>query len=734
MLLFRSPLLPVLIPLALIGGATSTWSAPPPVDFDTEVVPVLTRAGCNSGACHGGASGRGGLKLSLWGSDSAADYDAIVRELEGRRVDLSDPGSSLVVAKPAGYRSHGGGVRLDDEEAKLFERWVAEGARRIERRELAGLDVEPSRIFLEEPDEEASLRVFARFDDGSREDVTRRAVLASDDASVDIVDDPRGTVRPTRRTHATVLVRFLGAIVPVEVIVPAKAKTVKSGSRAQRIDPAGPSDPVGPIDRFIDAKLEELRLEPAPLAPDATFVRRVALAIAGRLPTPREVQAFEADPSAERRATLVDHFLSDPSFVDWWSLRFARLLRTRSLASDSKAAASLYRFIRNEIAGDFRFDRFARALLTATGDSHEVGAAAFARMSPGPREDAEIVSRIFLGARLECANCHDHPLDRFTQDDYHGFAAVFARLERGRVVRVGERGEVTHPKTGGAARPRIPGVRFLDANANDDPRVAFADWLVSSDHLLFARAMVNRVWAELFGRGLVEPVDDLRPTNPASHPALLDALARDLIRDGFRLRPLIRRIALSSAFARSSFPTPASSTEVGSSLASLETRFLARFPSRPLEAEALLDAISAVTGVCEAFPGMPPGTRAVDVFDGAITTRSLELLGSSGARGGGGATATGGLAVELHFLNGEVLNRRVQDADGRLARALGEGREPLSIVAELYRVALARPPSNRERELFENALANAADASETRAILEDILWSVLRSQEFGTIR
>jgi hypothetical protein len=364
----------------------------------------------------------------------------------------------------------------------------------------------------------------------------------------------------------------------------------------------------------------------------------------------------------------------------------------------------------------------ARTLLTSEGDSHEFGPATFHRLAAGPREEAEYVSEVFMGVRLRCANCHNHPLDRWTQDDYHGLAQVFARLGRDRHVEQLDRGEVMHPRTGEAARPRIPGHGWLDGGT--DPRGALAEWLTQPDNPYFARAIVGRIWRDLFGRGLVDPADDLRATNPATHPALFDRLVDDFIDSGYRIRHTIRLICNSAAYARSSVPTPHNH---------MDNRFYSHALVRPLAAEVLADAISDVTGVCDDY-GDAVGERAIELVDTSLAAATLDVLGrcdrseSCEAAPGG----VGGIATKLHLLNGPLVNRRLVAEDGRLQMLISEGASSEQIVEEFYLRALSRPPKTAELEFWldEIDVHDASHARRTR--LEDFVWSLLNSNEFMT--
>jgi hypothetical protein len=692
-------------PLAVAG---------PAVDFDTEVVPILTVAGCNSGACHGSAAGRGGFKLSLLGADPALDHDAIAREHEGRRLDLVHPEESLVLLKPLGRLDHGGDIRLrrGDFAEGTLRRWIEEGGRRLRSRRLERFAVEPSSPKLAAPGEVIELRAVASFSDGSEADVTRFTVFAPDDpAALDGDRQRAGRFTARRRGQSVLVARFLDRVLPVRVTVPLGDAPVEIPAWARRNE----------VDDRVNALLSELRLTPAPPADDAGFLRRARLALTGTLPDPDEIGAFLGDARPQKRAELIDRLLASREFTAYWTFKLAALLRVRGVAHEPEVAPAYQRWIEAQVAAAAPFDAVVRGLILARGDSHVAGAAAFHRSSPTARDQAELVSEVFLGARLRCANCHDHPLDRWTQDDYHGLAAIFARIERGRVVGLKARGEVTHPRTGEAAAARLPGERFIDAG--EGALEALARWLTSAENPRFARALVNRLWKELIGRGLVEPADDLRDTNPPTHPELLDFLARDFAENGFDIRRTLRLIARSAAFERGP----------GDAGMPADDRYLSRSLARPLDAEVLADAIASVTGVAGRYGESPEGTRAIALADPLAPADELEVLGRCRRQGScESAPPAAGLATRLHLVNGELLNRRLGDPAGRLAKQLDAGASDAAIVDEFYLRALGRPAAAGERAFWLGELAGAAAARARRELLEDFVWALLTSREFAT--
>jgi hypothetical protein len=682
------------------------------VDFDTQIIPVLTKAGCNAGACHGATAGRGGFKLSLLGSDAAADYEAIAQAFEGRRVNLARPELSLVLAKPTGQLDHGGEMVLDEEGpgARRILTWIRGGAQRASSRRLASFEVAPRRTISPKLPASVPLRAVARFDDGPPEDVTTWTVFTpSDPAAVAI--DGESVARINRRGQHVVMARFLDRVLPIQLSLPLSDNAVDLSDEPR----------ASFIDEEIVRVLADLRIPVSPPASDAAWLRRVSLDLTGRLPEPAAVLAFLVDGSAEKRARQVDELLSSDAFADYWTLRFARLLRLRSANGDKQAAQAYAGWLRKQIAEGTGLDEMARELLTATGDSHVVGPANFGRMAADARGQAELVGQFFLGVRLGCANCHNHPLDRWTQDDYHGLAAVFARLERGRDVRLTARGAVTNLRTGEPAVPRLPGVRYLTSDG--DHRQALAQWLTSGENRYFARATVNRLWSALFGRGLVEPTDDLRETNPPTHPELLERLADDFVEHRCNIRHTLRLIALSNAYARSDAVVAGNAAD---------DRFYSHAFRRPLLPEVLADAIADVTGIADVYEGSPAGTRAVALVDPLAPAPSLDVLGRCTRAVGceESAASGGGLSAQLHLLNGELINRKLTDSQGRLQVLIEAGKTDEQIVGEFYLRALGRHPGQDELRRWRDRLA-ADEPDERRKRIEDFAWSLLTSRPFS---
>lgn len=686
---------------AIVAALTSGGLADEPlpqIDFRNDIIPLLTKHGCNAGACHGAAIGRGSFKLSLYGGDPTSDYDEIVREVSGRRVNLARPEESLIFRKPAEYVQHGGGTIFydDSESAQVLLDWIRQGVPHSSSRQLVRVEIVPTRHVALSTGKAIPLRATAHYSDGSQQDVTRWTIFAAEDPSA--VEITESSIEPSdgrevarvqqaakvrREGRHIVVARFSTEVVPIELIV-ARAKTETSlADKSQN--------------NFIDVEvvntLETLGLQPSPGIGDAAYLRRITLDLTGRLPSDQRVAEFLADEEPNKRQSLIAELLQSDAYTAYWTGQLAQLLKinTRDQKNsgnrDPEATKVYYEWLNAQVRDDASYRQIARALITATGDTHQIGPANFYRTTRGPREQAEFFSELFMGSRLRCANCHNHPLDRWTQDDYHGLAAIFAQVQNERVIRIKSEGVVIHPRTIEPAVARIPGAGFLTSGI--DKREQLADWLTDASNPWFAQAIVNRLWKHMMGRGLVEPVDDFRATNPATHPALLDKLAEDFVTNGYSLRHTLGLIASSAAYARTADATRQNRDD---------DRFYSHALRRPLAPEVLAEAIT-------------------------------DVLGIDGNSGENSVAATGGLSQKLSLFNGPFLNARIAAEGSRLHQRLAEDRTPLEIVDEFYLVALGRYPLKQEREHWQQQLAAAADPTQ---FLEDFVWGLLVSQEFTT--
>lgn len=721
----------------LLPGVGTT--ATEPVSFRHEVMAVLSKSGCNAGACHGNASGKGGFKLSLRGEDPDADHDALVRDAFGRRVLPNAPDDSLLLLKAVTRVAHEGGVRFTPEsiEYRLLRDWVAAGAGddASSAPRLVDLTVEPVDAVIVAPLTSARIRVRAHFSDGADRDVGRLAVYEPTSASVTVTHD--GEVRSPSAGEVTVVVRYLGEQRPVRLaFVP------------DRPDVPWPDiQPNNLVDDHVFEKLRRLRIRPSGTVDDARFLRRVSLDLLGLLPTAAEAKAFLADPYPDKRSRVIEAMLRRPEFAEFWALKWSDLLRNEERALDRKGVELFHRWIRDGIAAGKPMDRFVREIVTARGSSYENPPANFYRSLRDVSSRAETVAQVFLGTRLLCAQCHNHPFDRWTQADYHDWSGFFARVNY-KVLEnrypdgldkhafVGEQivyamadGEATHPKSGNVAAPRVlGGTEPIDPG--QDRLDALAAWLTAPENPRFARTQVNRIWYHLMGRGLVDPVDDFRATNPPSHPALLEALTERFVSRGFDLREVIRLIANSHAYQADSLPDHTAVED--------ETNYSHSLPRR-LGAEQMLDALSQVAGVSLAFQGYPegiragqiPGVQAVNVRRRGVGSgerfltifgKPSRLLASEEER-----SCQTTLGQTLQLMTGPALVDLLRRPGNRLDALAGSDNSPEAVLDELYWTALSRAPTPEEQDGMRAHLEGSTDR---RAALEDIVWALVNAKEF----
>lgn len=697
--------------------ATHAWS------FRNHVQSVLTRAGCNSGACHGAAAGKNGFRLSLRGYDSEGDFLAITRHARGRRISPTDPGRSLLLTKPTGALPHKGGKRfeLDSLEYRVLSEWIAAGTPppREDDPRIESLEVLPTRVTLE-PGMTRALVVKARFTNGRIEDVTRWAKFNGTNSSVLQVDDA-GNIKVVGHGEGAVTVWYLSriAVATITSPFPTQAPPEAYSSVPRR----------NFVDDIVLEKLKELRLPPSPRAGDAEFLRRVFLDTIGALPTLEETRQFLADSSADKRDRLIEALLLRPEYADHWAYKWSDLLLVSSAKLRPQAMWSYYHWIRNQVAANTPWDQMVRALITARGSTLENGAANFFVLHQDAATMAETASQAFLGMSVGCAKCHNHPMEKWTNDQYYGFANLFARVrtkdgpgDGNKIIFAAAEGELVQPLRGRPQAPRPLDSAALPLENQEDRRLHLADWLCSTDNKLFARAITNRVWASFFGVGLVENVDDLRSSNPASNEELLAATSEHLARNGFDLKTLIRTIVQSETYQRSSQVLPENAAD---------RRFYSRYYPRRLMAEALLDAFSQATGAPTDFPGYPSGWRALQLPDSNVSSYFLKSFGRAERHLTCECerTAEPSMSQALHIANGDTLNQKLAAKGNRLEQALAAGRTDAEIVDELYLVALSRPATTAERETILATLREAA-TDQRRQALEDFYWSLLSSKEF----
>jgi len=717
-------------------AALSVRSAEP-VSFRNDVIPVLSKAGCSLGTCHGNKYGKGGFKISLRCQDPDLDWLALTREASGRRIDAIEPEQSLILLKPTTQVPHEGGVRFkrDSEEYRILREWIAQGGHDdfATAPKLQRLEVSPFARVLVEPVREVQLNAKAFFSDGSIRDITSLAVYEPANTLVKVSHN--GLVQSDGPGETTVLVRFLEQQVPVRLaFIPARPEFRWSAPREQNY-----------IDRHVFAKLRALRMNPSALCSDRVFLRRAYLDLLGVLPTADEARAFVADTRQNKRARLIDTLLERPEFAEFWALKWADLFRTEEKTIDRKGVQAFHAWAVQAVRENRPVDQFVREIIAARGSTYLNPPANYYRALRDPVPRAEATAQVFLGVRLQCAQCHNHPFDRWSQDDYYDWASLFARvdykiLQNNRrdnldkhefngeqVVFLRRDGAVTNARNGKLASPRFLGASSKLA-PEQDPLRELANWVTQNP--LFARSQVNRVWFHLMGRGLVDPIDDFRPTNPATHPELLDQLAKDFAAQKFDLRWLIRQIMNSRTYRLSSEPNE---TNAGD-----EINYSHVLPRR-LTAEQLLDAQHGAMAVPAKFNGYPVGLRAGQLpgveavrlrekrrssSDTFLTLfgKPMRLLSCECER-----SSETTMSQAFNLLSGPEINEVLSAPENRLQQLISSGKSNGEIVAELFWITLSRAPSEVEsREL----LARLDRAENRRPALEDIAWALLNAKEF----
>jgi hypothetical protein len=706
--------------------------------FVHDVEPLLTRLGCNQGACHGKGAGRNGFRLSLRGYAPELDHLWLTREYGGRRIDTAAPENSLLLLKPLGRAPHEGGKLMSEgsREYRLLLDWIRAGAPgpRKDEPDAKRVYAEPAQRTLK-PGQEQQLTVFAEYADGRKRDVTWLARFDSNDAGVAAVD-ALGRVVVKRPGETAVRASFMGQVAVVIVTAPFDQKASPDASRAR--------------DNFIDdhvlAKLAALNVEPSALSDDAEFYRRAFLDTIGTLPTPAEVRAFLADTRADKRARLIDALLERPEFVDAWALFLGDLFQNRKERDHdvrgTKGVRAFHDWLRKQVAANRPWDELARDVLTATGRSDANPAVGYFVVTVGEHGEphrSEVVASVaqsFLGTRVGCAQCHNHPLEKYTQDDYYHFAAFFSRLRLERhepkdgptvlfpTPRDPNQAKqpvgVSQPRTGQFMKPQPLDRSAVDVPPGDDPRVRLAAWITDPKHASFSGAMVNRIWRHYMGVGLVEPVDDLRASNPPSNPELWAALNREFVGHRFDMKHLMRIILNSRTYQLTSATRPGNATDA---------RFYSHYYARRLPAEVLLDAISQATGVPDGFPGYPVGMRALQLPDPTLKSYFLALFGRSERVTACACERSGEVTMPqlLHLQNGDDVMRKLRAGDGRLAGLLKEKKTDAQVAEELFLATLSRPPSAKEMEAVTKALGDGGARDE---VFRDLCWALLNSKEF----
>jgi hypothetical protein len=711
--------------------------ANPPVGFVREIEPILARTGCNQGTCHGSAKGKNGFKLSLRGYDPEVDYQALVNDLSGRRFNRVNVDDSLMLQKPLGDVPHEGrqAVVPGSRYHTLLRQWISEGApfEAPATARATRITILPERVEIDLPGRQQQFLILATYPDGSTRDVTREAILSSNNEEVGLVKD--STLTALRRGEMAVLVRYEGLYSAREVMIMGDRTGFQFAGMPER----------GEIDHLVNAKLQRMKINPSALCTDAEFVRRVHLDLSGQPPTSDRVRAFLADPapSQKKREALIDELIGSPAFAGFWANKFADLLQCNSENLGKKGVWVFRRWIQEQLAANRPYDQLVRDLILAKGSTFENPAGNYLRALRDPGKMTEDVSQTFLGVRFNCNKCHDHPFERWTQNQYYAFGAYFAQvafkrgtLGRDTLIRPNETyaseqvsedivyqnfngGEVRHPKTDQPVAPKVPYGEARDIAAGEDRRAAFAEWLTSTNNPYFAKSTVNRFWSYFFGRGIIDPVDDIRAGNPASNPALLDALTVEFVKSGHDLRHLMRNICRSQTYQLSIVPNRWNEDD---------TINFSHASPRRLSAEQMLDAVAIATGHRPQFKDLPAGLRAVEIPDGMVGGNDfLTLFGRPKRQSACECERSSNVTLShaLNLINGPTLGDSVTSAENRFASLITHEKDDRKVVEEVYLSCLSRPPT--DKELAEIKLGDGDKRLESA---QDLAWALLNSPSF----
>ncbi|MCY3012535.1 MAG: DUF1549 and DUF1553 domain-containing protein [Planctomycetota bacterium] len=713
-------------------GVTCSFGADPSSEyvpkFELDIQPILTARGCNSGPCHGKSRGQNGFSLSLFGFDSNMDFDALIKNARGRRVSIAAPTDSLLLTKATGKEPHGGGIRLreEDQDYATLIQWIKTGLQRTTASDptLAGIRFEPDPRNLS-TNEDAEVRVLATYSDGVERDVTGVSSFQSSDPG--IVSVKSGTLRSGPYAgEATIMARYMGRIATWSTAV-LKAKSI----------PVTAFDEIPRnnwIDDLVIDKLKSLDVMPSELSTETVFLRRLFLDAIGRLPTPEEVAEFLADERSDRRVRWIDRVLDQPEYADFWANKWADLLRPNPYRVGIKATYSLDHWLRQSFRKNLPHDQFVRELLTAQGSTWRNGATTFFRDRREPDEITTVVSQLFLGVRLECAKCHQHPFEVYGQSDFYGLASYFAKIgHKGvglsppisggeEIFFVKDKGEVKHPLTQQTLAPKPltgPSPAIPDGT---DPRIALVDWLLSPENPYFEKAAVNRLWAEVMGLGIVDPVDDFRATNPPSNVPLLNRLADHYRSVGFDNKQMLKVIFSSRTYQLSSLPNASNAHD---------SRNFSRHQRRRMRAEVMSDALSDATGVPTTFSGVPYGTRAVQLWTYRVDSELLDAFSRPDANQDPPCERTSDttMSQSLHLMNSSQIQARLTAEDSNCARWAADSPSEV-VLRKIYFQIYSRAPSDDE---IKTLLAEQKHQPDRRRWVEDIVWAMINSPEFTFI-
>ncbi len=700
-----------------IDVSVSGITGPRPLSFREDVVPILTKARCNSGGCHGKAEGQNGFKLSVFGFDPQADHDALTKEKRGGRVSLAVPGDSLLLTKGAAVVPHGGGGKLEPagRRYRRLRRWIAEGARfDVPGQVCTSIRVDPPQRVLGARQSQ-QLRVIASDSEGNTWCVTAEAEFETNNDAIATVNRGGLVVSTEVPGEAAILVRYMGQVAVSRVTRP------QPGVVFQR----------PPEHNFIDKhawdRLTELGIAPSPLADDATFLRRVHLDTIGTLPTVAEAREFLADKNPDKRNRLVTRLLDRKEYAFFWAMKWADVLRVDNAQLKPQVTVAITRWLRRQMADNVPYDRFAREILTVRGSTRSETPAAIYSVMKSPEDLARSVSQLFLGVRIECAQCHHHPFEKWAQKDYFALAGFFTGVKRngrsggGQKITDGPGSDLKHPRSGQLVPTAGLGSAPITLEDPLDRRRALSDWVTAPGNPFFARTIANRLWAHYFGHGLVEPIDDHRATNPASNEKLLDALASELRRQKYDLKAFTRTLLASRTYQLSSSTLPDNE---------LDDQNFSHATKKALPAEVLLDAICQATGVPEQFNGWPNGSRAIEIWDNRLPSYFFVIFGRP-QRNSVCECERGNepsISQALHLMNSPESFQKIRHRDGRAASLAAKTLSHEQVIDELFLATLSRVATDRERKLL--LVAFQEGSGNRREAVEDILWTLLNTKEF----
>lgn len=732
----------VVLGILFLSASSAIAEELPPVRFGTEVVPVLTRLGCNSGGCHGKATGQNGFRLSLLGFEPEFDYEAIVRESRGRRLFPAAAEQSLLLLKGTAQMPHGGGKRLDagSEDYQILLQWIREGASppRSDDPQLERIELTPAEQILS-PDTKLQLTVRAWFSDGTSRDVTRQSVYQTNEPDIATVDLNGCVTTGSKPGLVAVMARFGEKIETFQAALPFLRDTEHALVVAEKLNALEQTLGDAAIDRLLLQQWRRLGIVPSGLADDTAFLRRVSIDICGTLPTVDEINAYISDNRPDKRQRLIDRLLDRSEYASYFSLKWGDILQNRGAGystSQQRAGTTLFSaWIRDSIANNKPYDQFVSEILTASGSQSENPPTLWYRTVRKSPEYVESVAQAFLGVRIQCAQCHHHPTERWSQTDYYRLAAVFARVGRkggfadaevptDEVIFVSDKGSVVHPRTGEVLAPAALGSDVFRLDHHVDPREQLAEWMTQPDNPFFARTMVNRMWAHFLGRGIIHPIDDARSTNPPSNPKLLDALAADFVASGYDIKQLIRSITNSYAYRLDSVPTDGNAED---------TQSFARFYPRRMSAEVLLDGISQVLDVPTQFAsgaGMfPTGTRAIDLPDENVPAAFLDIFGRPGRMSACECERVDAPALTqaLELVNSAEIQRKLTEATGFAHQIALTETSNSDRATRIFLRTLGRAPRTEELKISVDYLDGQSDPQEA---CRSLLWSLLATNEF----